>query len=325
MRDATSVSRRGLLAGAGSALAVPALGSVPDAAQLMAPGPEDAAGFRWLQRLAAGLGRALPQATTIRVQAVGGPDGVTAANRFATEAAPDGRCLLAFAPGAAQARLIGAARARYDAGTWLAVCGGSQPAALLWRRQATPDHAIRVALPGPEAPEAAGLLALDLLGRAAVPVAAPVPEAAFAAGAADAFVASGPGLAARARALGAEIAFAAEPADGGRDPLLPEAPVLSELRADLPAAMLAGLRAALAACRLRALVMLPALTPADAVSAFRRAGQLWREEEMREGATEAVRLIGPADATRLQAQLAATAEAGAQYRDWLHRRLGWRS
>lgn len=325
MRDALAVSRRGLLAGAGLGLVGPARGAVPDAALLVAPGPEDAASFRWLQRLGAGLGRALPQATAFRVQAVGGPDGVTAANRFATEAEPDGRCLLAFAPGAAQARLIGDGRAKYDCGTWLAVCAGTQAAALLVRRQLAPGAALRVATSGAELPETAAMLALDLLGRPTLPVLTPAPEAAFASGAADAFLASGPALAARARALDAEILLAAEPGGGGRDPLLPEVPVLPEFRAELPAAALAALRAALAASRLRTLVVLPALTPADAVSAFRRAAQHWQEEEAREGAAEAVRLIGPAESARIQAQLAASAEACIHYREWLQRRTGWRA
>ncbi|HEY4252813.1 MAG TPA: hypothetical protein VGM87_16500 [Roseomonas sp.] len=325
MQAALGVSRRGLLAGAGLGLALPARAMVPDAALMMAPGPEDAAGFRWLQRLGAGLGRGLPQATAMRVQALGGPDGVTAANRFATEAEPDGRNLLAFAPGAAQARLIGDARAKYDCGTWLAVCGGIQAAALLVRRQLAPGAALRVAMIGPEAPEAAALLALDLLGRTVTPVLAPLPEAAFATGAADAFIASGPGLAARARALDAEILFAAEPGAGGRDPLLPEVPILPELRADLPAAPLPALRAALTACRLRALLVLPALTPSDAVAAFRQAAQHWQEESGREGMEEAIRLIGPAEGARIQAQLTVSAEACAGYRDWLRRRTGWRA
>ena len=55
---------------------------VPEAATLLAPGPEDGAAARLASRAAAALARGLVQASALRVSALGGPDGITAANRF---------------------------------------------------------------------------------------------------------------------------------------------------------------------------------------------------------------------------------------------------
>lgn len=318
------LSRRAILAGViplAAARAGAAWASNPEAASLLVPGPEASAHFRWLQRLGAGLGRALPQATALRVLALGGPDGVTAANRFATVAIPDGQHLLALAGGAAQARLLGDSRARYDPSPWLAVCAAVQPAALVVRAGLPGGAPVRLAISGPEAPAAAALLALDLIGIAAVPVVAAVPETAYRDGAADAFFANGPGLAALAHGLGATLAFAAEAPEGGRDPGLPETPTAFDLKPEIAPLARGALRAGLAACRLRALVVLPGLTPADTLAAFRAAaGRI-----VDEAGEEQPRPLPAAAAVQLQAQLFPAPEAAAHYRDWLFRRLGWRA
>jgi len=297
-----------------------ALANSPETATLLVPGPELGAQFRWLQRLGAGLGRALPQATALRVLAVGGPDGVTAANRFATDALPDGQHLLALAPGAAQARVLGDSRARFDPAPWLAICAAALPSALIMRSGLPRGAPLRVAVVAPDQPGAAGLLALDLLGIAAVPVIAPVPEAAYREGAADAFLASGPNLPAMAQGLGAGLAFAAEAGASGRDPALPETPTPIELHPEIVAPARIALRAGLAGCRLRALVVLPSLTPADTLAAFRRAASRVAEEP----GEEPPRLLPAAEALHLQHQLCPGAEATAYYRDWLLRRFNWR-
>lgn len=316
--------RRAILAGVVS-LATARVGAAwasnPEAATLLVPGPEASVQFRWLQRLGAGLGRALPQATALRVLALGGPDGVTAANRFATAAVPDGQYLLAVAGGAAQARLLGDSRARYDPASWLAVCAAVQPAALVVRGALPRGAALRLAIPGPDAPAAAALLALDLMGIAAVPVLATAPEAAFRDGAADAFFASGPGLQALVQGLGATLAFAAEAPGGGRDPGLPETPTALELNPEITPPAHGALRAGLAACRLRTLIVLPGLTPADTLAAFRSAASRIVDET----GEEQPRPLSASAAVQLQAQLFPAPEAAALYRDWLFRRLGWRA
>lgn len=318
------LSRRAILAGL-APLATARVGAAwalnPEAASLLVPGPEGSAQFRWLQRLGAGLGRALPQATALRVLALGGPDGVTAANRFATAAVPDGQHLLAVAGGVAQARLLGDSRARYDPAPWLAVCAAVQPAALLMRGGLPQGAVLRLAIPGPDAPAAAALLALDLMGIAATPVLAMAPEAAYRDGAADAFLVSGPALPALAQGLGATLAFAAEAPEGGRDPGLPETPTTLERHPEIATTARGALRAGLAACRLRALVVLPGLTPADTLAAYRAAaGRI-----VDEAGEEQPRPLPAAAAVALQAQLFPAPEAAAHYRDWLFRRLAWRA
>ncbi|MFC7608702.1 hypothetical protein [Teichococcus aestuarii] len=66
----------------------------PDSATLLLPGPEGGAAAQWARGVAAGLARGLPHAVALRTVTLGGPDGVTAANRFATLEAGDGRTLL---------------------------------------------------------------------------------------------------------------------------------------------------------------------------------------------------------------------------------------
>ena len=338
-----------------------AMAALPAAAALLAPGPADSAQARWAARFAAALGRcAAPAPTWLQPTPLGGADGVTAANRFATAAAPDGRTLLALAGAAAHARLIGDSRARYEPSVWLPVCGLVQPTALLVRGPALAPHLdargprdaapapLRFGLPGPAAPEAAALLALDLLGIPALPVfglMGTAAEAALAEGRVDAILAAGPGLAARARAIGAEPWFAVAPAEAGtdatarRDPALTEVPSLAEriaLRATAgagsPAAeMVLAANAGLAAARLHTSIVLPALTSADLVALWRHAAarlaeELAEEDNPAEGAPPSHPLLLGTEAATAYAVICAVPEPVVNaYRGWLARRLNWRS
>jgi hypothetical protein len=76
---------------------------VPEAATLLVPGPEGGPAAEFGARAAQGLARGLVQAAALRVSVLGGPDGITAANRFAASTAPDGRMLLVLTGHAAQA------------------------------------------------------------------------------------------------------------------------------------------------------------------------------------------------------------------------------
>jgi hypothetical protein len=332
--------RRAVLFGAVALVGIarPATAAVPDSATLLVPGPEDSAQVRWAARLAATMGRGLPQATRLHLALLGGPDGVTAANRFATAAAPDGRTLLVLPGAAAQARLIGDPRAKYEPAGWLPVCASAAPAALvsrlplLARRGGAATAPLRVAIPGPEAPESAAVMALDLLG---VPVLA-VPgvprgaaaEAALAQGAVDAaVVAGGADLPARTQALGARPLFALDPIGGGREPLLPDTPTAGEILSAtlVAAAPAAGCRAGLAAARLGAALVLPALTPSDTVASWRHAAQRWQEETVAGAPRGATGSVAGADAAGTLAELAPPPDAVLAYREWLMRRLDWRA
>jgi hypothetical protein len=314
---------------------------VPEASTLLVPGPADGPHARWAARAAAGLGRGLPTAVALHPAPLGGPDGVTAANRFAASAAPDGRALLLLAGAAAQARLAGEARAKYEPGQWLPLCGIAASAAVVGRPAGPARRGpLRVASPAPEAPETAALLALELLGRSAEPVFGPGGAAALQAlaqGEVDAVLLGGPALVPAARAVGAVPWFAlgAPGGDGGRDPALADVPVLAELattRGATPPELASAWRAAAAATR-SCVVVLPALTPADMVALWRHAAARWVEEEGQGAAAVAAnaegaagsRLLSPAEAMQELATLCPRPEATLAYREWLLRRFNWRA
>src|SRR4051794_37228042 len=103
-----TLPRRGwLLAGLGALGAGSARAMLPAAATLLVPGPEDGPFARFAGRLGASLARGATTAIALHNTILGGPDGVTAANRFATQSAPDGRMLLVFPGLAALARMVG--------------------------------------------------------------------------------------------------------------------------------------------------------------------------------------------------------------------------
>jgi hypothetical protein len=327
-------ARRAILLGLGAAgLAAGTARAVgPGHAALLVPGPEGGPLALWGQRLAALLARgAAGTATVIRLETevLGGPDGVTAANRFATAAAPDGRTLLLLPGTACHARLIGDPRARFDPTGWLPLCGAEAPALVAGRAPVPAGPAaapLRLALPAREHPATAALMGLDLLGITVQPIfgiALHQMEAALAQGAADAVVLQGIDAPARLAALGAQPWFALGPAS--RD-----VPVrsLGEAVAPLaPSTLRAALDTAGAAARVTGLLMLPALTPADLVALWRGAAQRWVEAARPGGpdstADPASRSLGSPEAAVLLAALAVPPEAMRGYRDWLRLRLGW--
>jgi hypothetical protein len=326
-------SRRQVFGAALAAVAAPRAGAattpVPEAAVLLAPGPEDGFAADLARSAAAGLARAMPRAAALRVAVLGGPDGVTAANRFATISPQEAQVLLLLPGAAAQAWLVGDGRARYEPRTWPAVCGGLVPAVLA-ARSPPPGNAapLRVAIPGAMAAEAAAILALDLIGRRAVPVLPPAgvsPEALVAAGVADALVLTGIDAPLRAAALGLEPRFAFDVAGQPRDPALPEVPGLAERLTD-PAnpVLLEAVRAAGAALRTRGLLVLPALTAADSVALWRGAARRWVEED-RDSAGPGLRRIANGDAAAALSALCPPPEVALAYREWLLRRFGWRA
>ena len=330
MRDLVA-SRRGLI-GAGIAGAwsqsVRAATAVPEAATLIAPGPEEGLAAGFAAQAARGLARGLVQAASLRVSILGGADGITAANRFAASTPADGRLLLAFPGIAAHALLVGDGRARFEPRHWPAVAGSMSPAILAGRGTLGGTQPVRIALPGPAAPEAVSLLALDLLGRNASPVFVPAgvaPQAALRAGSADALVLSGPGAHAQAGALGLVPWFSFDGSNGAREQQEhPEVPAIGELTAAAPRRdLLAAMLAAGGAMRTCALLVLPALTSADVVALWRDAARRWTEEAS--GPEAGMTRVGPEEAAAVLAMLCPPPEAALGYRDWLARRLGFQA
>jgi hypothetical protein len=327
--------RRRVLRAAGAAglaaAALPARAALPGAATLLVPGPDDGAHERWSSRLAASVARGGTAAVGVQRKVLGGPDGVTAANRFSALVEPDGRTLLVLSGGAAQARLVGLPRARFDASGWLPVCAAEGLAVLAGRAPASAAvagaGAVRVALAGPDAPGAAALCGLAMMGVDAVPVPGLGPlqaEAALLEGSVDAVLLHGPEVPARLHALGARPWFTLDAA-GTRDAALPDVPCMSEL-ASGPTVLRAAARAVAAAARLHAALVLPALTPADRVASWRAAATRWADEEARTGAAAGTRpLAGAEAAPLLSAALAPPPEAALAYRDWLQQRFNWRA
>jgi hypothetical protein len=310
----------------------PSVAALPGSATLLVPGPKDGAIALWAERLAAGLRRGATTAINLEPSVLGGPDGVTAANRFATTAAPDGRTLLVLTGATAQARLVGDPRARFDPAGWLPLCAalaipvvvgrGPLPSVLGGADAAAP---VRLGLPGgPEHPATAALLALDLLGVPAAPVLGLAPqqaEAAFVQGAVDAVVLQGTDAPARLAMLRAHPWFGLDGAGGGGADL----PSVPDLAPRAPRPLLAALRAAATGARLQAAVVLPALTPADTVALWRGAAQRWAEEEERGAAAAGgSRPRSAPDAAIALGALAPPPEVALAYREWLLRRLQWR-
>ncbi|MBO1078664.1 hypothetical protein [Roseomonas haemaphysalidis] len=296
-----------------------------DSATLLMPGPDGAPAALWAARVAAGLTRGLPHAVALHSIAVGGPDGVTAANRFATTEGAEGRTLLVLPGAAAHARLIGESRARYPVEGWLPLCAAWGGAVLAGRAPlpaAGLGRPIRLALPGPDAPEAAALLGLDLAQVPASPVlglAGPAAEQALARGEVDAIVLSGAAPLRQAALLGA-APWCELDTPSRRDH--PELPALSAVATAAPVALGAA-QAGFAALRLRAAVVLPALTSADQVAVWRRAALRWQEEEARD-MPETLALVG-AEARTAMAALFPPPEGVLAYREWLLRRLNWQA
>lgn len=304
----------GMLGSLGLALAGAAAAQGLEGATILAPGPEDGGSARWAARAGAALARGIQRPGAMRLSLLGGPDGVTAANRFATLDG-SGPSLLALPGHTCHARLAGATRARFEPRAWMPLLLSWHGAVLAGRgpvpgRGATP---LRVAMPSPDAPEAAALAALDLLGVAAQGVIGQ-PEAAFASGEADALIVLGPEPLLRAQALGA-ASWYGFPVPGEAEPAeVPSFPVTS------PRAQ--AMVAAVAAMQVRAALVTPVLTAADSVAAWRLAATRWQDEE-RALPTEGLPLVGAAAAAAF-ALLLPGPDAVLDYRHWLDRRLGWR-
>jgi len=293
-----------------------AAGATAEAATLLAPGPEDGDGARWAVRAAGALSRGLHRPGALRVATLGGPDGVTAANRFATLDGTEGPRLLVLPGAAPHARLTGATRARFEPARWSPLLVSWHGAVLAGRgpvpgRRGPP---LRVALPSPDAPEAAALAALDLLGVPAGPLAGPS-EAAFRAGEADALILCGPDPLERASALGATPWYRLSTPGEAEASEVPSFPAAS------PEAR--GVLAAAAGMQMRAALVLPPLTPADGVAALRRAAPRWQEEERAQPAGGQP-LTGTA-AAAAYALLLPPPDAVLAYRNWLDQRLGFRA
>lgn len=265
--------------------AAPPTTPLPDNPLVLVGCPPGGALDKWAALVRDAASRLLPTGLAPRLINVGGPDGVTAANRLEAEAMPDGATAL-LAPGeAALAWLAGDPRAKFEASRWVPVVAGWSPGVVMHRaRPLDQGGRVRVPVASPADGDIAALVGLALMGlptRAVRLVDDPV--AAFAQGRIDAFLLSGPDLPARLRAAaeaGATPLFTlgnfGDPADAARDPALRDIPTLSDCSA--AAAVAPEIRAALepawsavaAAAQMRFALVLPLLTPAVTVAWWRQ-------------------------------------------------------
>ena len=110
-----------------------------------------------------------------------------------------------------------------------------------------------------------------------------------------------------------------------RDPLLPEVPSLFDLPLGGGAELRAAALAAAGCPPLQAALVLPALTPANLVAAWRSAAQRWLDEETKLGWAPGIRPLPGADSAPVLAALSPPPAVSLAYREWLLRRLNWRA
>ncbi len=301
---------------------------------LLVAGPAEGRLALWGQRLALALAPGLPAGTRLRANCVGGEDGVTGANQFATRVPPDGNTLL-LAPGeAVLAWLAGDPRARFDAAKWLGVMAGIAPCVVCGRPEAGAGGArIRVGMSGPLSPDLAALMGLELAGLAVAPVFGVLDQGsaaqALASRAVDAVLLRGAGLATNLGPLaqvGATTLFTLGAQGGeGRDALLPEVPNLAEYaaaRGTAPAtSLMAAWRGVAAAAQTEFALVLPQLTPAALVALWRQAGT--HANTAAEMHDPQGRTRGAIDPQALAQSLAPDTAALAALRGWLGARLNW--
>lgn len=334
---APDAARRGLLAALAAlpfapAAALAAGPAFPEDCTLLVAGPEDGLTARRGRLIASAL---QPDAATplLHLAAIGGVDGVTAANQFVTRVARDGAMALLVPGTTALAWLAGEPRAQFDAGAWLAVLAGVTPGLLACRLPRTalrPGQRLRIAAGGPGGPELPALMAAELLGLTVEPVYGlaerDAAAAALAGGAVDAVYVGGPGGLAHAAMLaaaGAPPAFALGLPDGRgvwrRDPALPEVPTVAELidvrSPSLP--KLAAWQAVALATQLEFALVLPPLTPAAQLAQWRHAGEAPAVGQALRAAEPDLRPITGAEAQAALASLRLDAPALLGLRQWL--------
>jgi hypothetical protein len=337
---------------AGVALAHPAFAySTPIAAKpfadgvtLLVAGPESGATDRWADLLAPALGRGLPPGTQLRIEVLGGPDGVTGANRFEVGTAPDGAAAMLVPGSAALAWLVGDPRARFDAAHWVPGLAGTTPGVLASRiplAALLSGARVRVGAASAAGPDLPMLLALELMGVNWEPVFNLTSEAALADAlgrrAVDAVSLRGrrvPDQAHLFAASGTQPVFTfGAPDDGGalqRDPAFPALPSAGELiaqRLAANAALLPAFHAASAAAQLDVALVLPQLTPAAMVSVWRHACAVaaGSSEIQAHASVLGVRPLSAPAANGSTGAIAADAEVLLELRRWMATRLNYRA
>lgn len=311
--------------------------------KILVGGLPDGQTDHWANRVAAGLQDVLSPQSQIRVQTIGGRDGVTSANRLQTLVGTEGH-IAAMLPGeTAIAFLTGDPRVHFQPGEWIPVMAGVNSGIIVVRgglSRLSKPVPIRLAMVGPESKGLAAILVFDKLGVPIVPIFGLRGAAAlraFALGEADALMLTGeqipinfPKLREKGGLAICSLGGADDREHAGKEPQFMNLPTVEELAATRGSRPLSPLleqayRAVVAASRIEFILVLPHLTPPAVVA-------LWRQAALSMIRAPAVRSTTAASSIRLTevgaaaaiAPLIASADAMLALRQMLFKRFGWR-
>lgn len=298
---------------------------------------------RWARTVALAAQDVLSPHTPVRVQTIGGRDGVTGANRLQGMVASDGR-VSGMLPGEmAIAFLTGDPRVHFQPSEWVPVLAGVNPSIIVLRgglARLSQPAPIRLAATGPESVDLAAILAFDKLGVATAPIfglRGAAAARAFSLDQADAVMLTGAQISANAARLrnegGVEICsfgVVDERAHAVRDPQFANLPTVEELAASrgatpLPLPLDQAYRAVVTASRIAFILVLPHLTPPAAVALWRQAAlSMLRAPAIRSATATSGISVTEAGATAAIALLSASTDAVLALRRMLFKRFGWR-
>jgi len=349
--DRGILSRRLLLrcAAAGSMVLAGPLGAAAAETALVAPendptlvvaGQPDSAIAGWARLLLPSLTAGMAGGAALDLRYVGGEDGVTAANQFDARAMADGSQALLFPGCAALPWMAGDSRAQFDIGHFLPLLALSGMGVVMMRGGlSVPQRAHPVRLLCAAAPQACltALMALDLLGVAAIPVTGSRDALqAVRAGIADAVFVHGsdvPGQVYALASAGLAPAFAtglqiprAEPSSGHALHGVPHLLSLLSPAQRNGDPRVTAWRGVAAASALVVVLALPRLSAAASVTTWRRACRasvandaIGQEIDRRD-----LQLLTDQETASCMQLMRADAPAQLNFRRWLADRLNWR-
>ena len=299
-------------------------------------GPRESELAAWARLLAAPLAAGLMQGGRLDLHYGGGIDGVTGANQFDARAEPDGREALLFPGSVMSGWLTGGRPVRFDCAHMLPLLAALGPGVLMVRGALpTPGAAatrepLRLAGGAPRDGWLVALLGLDLLG---IPATRVTRESE-----ANAIFLHGPQAAARAPGLvsagyapalatsgglspGDDVFTRAGQAPFARVPFFLTSLPASRLRQD---SLVAAWHALAAAADLCAALVLPRLSPAEAIGRWRRAAQsVLADDNVADRVSHtALHLVAGGDARDALASMRLAPTAQIALRRWLSNRAG---
>ena len=307
---------------------------------LIVAGPPDCGTAVWARLLLPSLTGCMARGALPNIRYVGGEDGVTAANQFDARAMGDGSQALLFPGCVALAWMAGDSRAQFDISHFLPVLALTSTNILMMRdglnaaRRARPVRLLCGT--GPQ-PALTALMALDLLGIAAVAVPASMdaPRAVLD-GVADVVFVHGSDVPGQVRAL---TAAGLSPAFSAVLPLPQAAPPSGRTLLGVPDLLsllspaqrsgdprVAAWRVLATASALDLVLALPRLTTASSVAAWGHAcrASLGTDALGQQIQSRALQPLSDQDTEAAMHVLWADASAQSTFRRWLADRLNWR-